>query len=189
MANPPVRKRAGRTWKQGMAKKDKIARKRAERRERAKDRGSDDLQDLNIGESEEIEEHKAVKTAPVAPPAPEPAREKRAPKEPKDEVEENWFHRTYHNISSFFREVIIEARKINWPSSPEATRSTWVVITAIVFLAAFMGAWSFVFMKITERIFSVPQVPTGIVQPIDSGTTAPASTDTTGGTGDTEVPQ
>jgi preprotein translocase SecE subunit len=167
-----------------MAKKDKVAKKRAERRERAKARDTGELMDLSSEEPVDEDSRKSA-VAAVAPP-PQPAREKRAPKEVKEEEEdENWFVRTYKAVVGFFREVSIEARKINWPSMHEATRSTWVVVTAIVFLAAFMGAWSFVFARVAQRIFNAPKQSIAAPQmPGDN----PANPVDTGGTDGTEFP-
>lgn len=177
-----------------MAKKGKSARKRAERRERAKAREAGELIDVN----EEASSDAAAAETP-AQAAAEPAqtdRERREQKQASEEERENAWTR----LTTFFKEVVIEARKINWPAREEATRSTMVVVVAIVFLAAFMGLWSFVFSRVAESAFKVNEP---IVQPLTPGVTpggvpggggsqvpgGGTGDETNGGTGGAEIPE
>ncbi|MEW5746978.1 MAG: preprotein translocase subunit SecE [Nitrospirota bacterium] len=43
-------------------------------------------------------------------------------------------------IKAFFRDVKVEAKKVNYPSRDELTGSTWVVITAVIVASLFLGA-------------------------------------------------
>ncbi len=170
-----------------MAKKGKSAKKRADRRERAKTREDGELIDVN----EEAPSDAAAETPAKAAAEPaKPARERRDQKQAKEEERETAWTR----LTTFFKEVIIEARKINWPAREEATRSTMVVVVAIVFLAAFMGLWSFVFSQVAERAFRINEP---IVQPLMPGDDVTGGTvgggvtgdvDTGDGTGGTEIP-
>ena len=52
----------------------------------------------------------------------------------------------------FIREVLIEFRKVTWPSRQELTNSTTVVIAVTVVLAFFLGAVDIGLARIVERI-------------------------------------
>jgi preprotein translocase subunit SecE len=43
-------------------------------------------------------------------------------------------------IKNFFREVKVEARKVNYPSREELIGSTWVVIVTVMVVSLFLGA-------------------------------------------------
>lgn len=45
----------------------------------------------------------------------------------------------FDKIKNFFREVKTEAKKVNYPSRDELMGSTWVVITTVVIVSAFLG--------------------------------------------------
>lgn len=174
-----------------MAKKGKASRKRSARRERARSREAGLPADEQASVDETADEAEATAQDAVAP-TPPPARDRRAPRARPEEVRENAWTR----MTSFLREVTIEARKINWPAREETWRSALVVALAVVFLALFMGAFQFVFGNVAETVFRSPQgiavqqgpgsVPQSPIGTVDTGAGIPAE-DTDGtGTGETE---
>ena len=52
----------------------------------------------------------------------------------------------------FVREVLIEFRKVTWPSRQELVNSTAVVIVVTVVLAFFLGGVDIVLARVVERI-------------------------------------
>jgi len=56
-------------------------------------------------------------------------------------------------IKVFFKEVAVEARKVNWPTREETLRYTLIVIGISLALALFLGVLDFVFVKILNRFF------------------------------------
>jgi len=52
----------------------------------------------------------------------------------------------------FIREVLVEFRKVTWPSRQELVNSTSVVIVVTVVLAFFLGAVDIGLARIVERI-------------------------------------
>ena len=54
-------------------------------------------------------------------------------------------------IKSFFNEVIIEGKKVNWPRREEALNHTLIVIGISVGVAIFLGIMDFLFLKILTR--------------------------------------
>jgi len=55
-------------------------------------------------------------------------------------------------IREFVREVLIEFRKVTWPSRADLVNSTAVVIVVTVVLAFFLGAVDIGLARIVERI-------------------------------------
>ena len=55
-------------------------------------------------------------------------------------------------IRDFFREVLLEFRRVTWPSRAELVNSTAVVIVVTVVLAFFLGAVDIGLTKLVERI-------------------------------------
>ncbi|MGO9614034.1 MAG: preprotein translocase subunit SecE [Dissulfurispiraceae bacterium] len=43
-------------------------------------------------------------------------------------------------LKNFFKEVKVEAKKVNYPLRDELIGSTWVVICAVLFVSVFLGA-------------------------------------------------
>ena len=52
----------------------------------------------------------------------------------------------------FIREVLVEFRKVTWPSRQELVNSTAVVIVVTVVLAFFLGGVDIALARIVERI-------------------------------------
>ncbi|MBI4086171.1 MAG: preprotein translocase subunit SecE [Candidatus Liptonbacteria bacterium] len=57
-------------------------------------------------------------------------------------------------IKKFFEETRLEFRHVNWPSRNEAARLTMVVVILSLCLAAFLGAFDYLFTYLL-RIFVV----------------------------------
>ena len=55
-------------------------------------------------------------------------------------------------VREFFREVLLEFKRVNWPSQTELVNSTAVVIVVTVVLAFFLGAVDIGLTKVVERI-------------------------------------
>ena len=165
-----------------MPKRDKDTRRRALRRERAK--GREDTGEL----TSESADGSGVSDAGRAP-LQAAATPRRVEKPVEVEPSKSFTEQTaefFGPVTEFLREVNIERKKINWPSREDSWRSTWVVVMTIVFLAAFMGACSFVFSRIAGQIFNVqaisaPAAPTGNTPALPTGGGLPAPPETGGG--------
>ena len=55
-------------------------------------------------------------------------------------------------VQEFVREVMVEFRKVTWPSRQELINSTVVVIVVTVVLAFFLGGVDIALARIVERI-------------------------------------
>ena len=55
-------------------------------------------------------------------------------------------------IKEFAQDVLVEFRKVTWPSRPELINSTTVVIVVTVVLAFFLGGVDIGLTKLVERI-------------------------------------
>ena len=55
-------------------------------------------------------------------------------------------------INEFFQEVLLEFKRVTWPSRQELINSTTVVIVVTVVLAFFLGAVDIGLTKIVERV-------------------------------------
>jgi preprotein translocase subunit SecE len=55
-------------------------------------------------------------------------------------------------IKNFFREVKIEAGKVNYPSREELTGSTWVVIVTVLVISVFLGMIDFSLGKLVNYV-------------------------------------
>jgi preprotein translocase subunit SecE len=58
----------------------------------------------------------------------------------------------FQRIREFFREVLLEFKRVTWPSRVELVNSTTVVIVVTVVLAFFLGAVDIGLTKVVERI-------------------------------------
>ena len=56
-------------------------------------------------------------------------------------------------VRSFFKESIVELKKVVWPSRESATGSTKVVLISTVLFAAFFGLVDFLLVKLMYLIF------------------------------------
>ena len=55
-------------------------------------------------------------------------------------------------VREFVQEVLLEFRRVTWPSRQELINSTVVVITVTVVVALFLGGVDIVLARIVERI-------------------------------------
>jgi preprotein translocase subunit SecE len=55
-------------------------------------------------------------------------------------------------VKEFTQDVLVEFRKVTWPSRPELINSTTVVIVVTVVLAFFLGGVDIGLTKLVERI-------------------------------------
>jgi preprotein translocase subunit SecE len=55
-------------------------------------------------------------------------------------------------LRTFFREVIIEMKKVTWPPRKELIKSTGVVIIAVVIAAVFIGAFDYLWNTVIKAI-------------------------------------
>ncbi|MCD6270179.1 preprotein translocase subunit SecE [bacterium] len=54
-------------------------------------------------------------------------------------------------IKTFFKEVISQAKKIDWPTRGEAFKYTLIVIGISVSVAIFLGSLDYIFIRILEK--------------------------------------
>lgn len=57
----------------------------------------------------------------------------------------------FEKIKTFFKEVWVEAKKVDWPSQQQTLRYTAIVIGISVAVAAFLGIFDFIFTEILAR--------------------------------------
>ena len=53
---------------------------------------------------------------------------------------------------AFFSEVKAEMQKVTWPTREELMGSTWVVLTTMVILSAFIGVSDFFFASLLKIV-------------------------------------
>lgn len=53
-------------------------------------------------------------------------------------------------ITSFFKNVVTEMRKVSWPKRKDLTRYTIVVISTVVFMAVYFGLVDFGLSRVME---------------------------------------
>ncbi len=58
----------------------------------------------------------------------------------------------FERIKIFFKEVKVEAKKVNYPSKDELIGSTWVVITTVVVVSVFLGIVDISLAKIIKLL-------------------------------------
>jgi len=58
----------------------------------------------------------------------------------------------FRRAVEFFREVLVEFKKVNWPTRQELMNSTAVVLVVTVVLAFFLGLVDIGLARIVERI-------------------------------------
>ena len=62
-----------------------------------------------------------------------------------------FFQRIFHKITTFLKEVRLEAKKVSWPTKKEITRYTLIVIGISAVVAMYLGGLDFLFTKILEK--------------------------------------
>ena len=58
----------------------------------------------------------------------------------------------FDRITGFLKEVLLEAKKVNWPTQKEVLRYTLLVIGLSVILAIFLGGADVVFTRLVNRL-------------------------------------
>jgi preprotein translocase subunit SecE len=58
-------------------------------------------------------------------------------------------------VFRYFRETIIELRKVNWPTREEATQLTIIVLIVVGLMSALLGFLDFVFAQLIALIVSL----------------------------------
>jgi len=57
----------------------------------------------------------------------------------------------FEKIKTFFKEVLIEAKKVDWPDRKTTFNYTLIVIGISLFVALFLGILDFIFVKLLEK--------------------------------------
>ena len=58
-------------------------------------------------------------------------------------------------ISRTFRETIGELRKVTWPTRPDATQLTIVVLVVLAVMSAFLGSMDFLFSRLIGWVITL----------------------------------
>jgi preprotein translocase subunit SecE len=58
-------------------------------------------------------------------------------------------------VTRYLRETYTELRKVNWPTRPEATRLTMIVIIVLVLMSSLLGLLDFLFARIVGWIIGL----------------------------------
>lgn len=53
-------------------------------------------------------------------------------------------------ITSFFKNVVTEMRKVSWPKRKDLTRYTIVVLSTVVFMAVYFGLVDLILSRVME---------------------------------------
>ncbi len=59
---------------------------------------------------------------------------------------------TIARVQEFFREVLLEFKRVTWPNRQELVNSTVIVIVVTLVLAVFLGGVDISLTKVVERI-------------------------------------
>ncbi|HRE48607.1 MAG TPA: preprotein translocase subunit SecE [Aggregatilineales bacterium] len=89
-------------------------------------------------------------------PAPAPVRKDRPTPSQRDRdevvVSRNFIIRFVQNLRTYFRETLVELRKVAWPSREEVRRLTSIVLVVTIVSALFLGFVSFIFGFLTTQM-------------------------------------
>ncbi len=61
-------------------------------------------------------------------------------------------------IVTYLREVLIELKRVEWPSRREATSATIVVVVVLVLMAIYLGAFDYLYTFMVKRWLIKPGV-------------------------------
>ena len=56
-------------------------------------------------------------------------------------------------VSRFFNEVVVELRKVSWPTRNALLQATAIVLVAVAIIAAYFAALDFVFRRLVDAVF------------------------------------
>lgn len=57
---------------------------------------------------------------------------------------ENWFKRTWHRITKYFRELRSELKKVVWPTPQQVFKNAAIVVGCVVAVGVFIWLFDFV---------------------------------------------
>jgi len=55
-------------------------------------------------------------------------------------------------VTRYFREVLVELRKVDWPSRQELTAMTIVVIVVLMAMSIYLGLWDLLFGWLFQQV-------------------------------------
>lgn len=55
-------------------------------------------------------------------------------------------------VTRYFREVLVELRKVDWPSRQELTAMTIVVVVVLALMSIYLGLWDLVFGWLFQQV-------------------------------------
>jgi preprotein translocase subunit SecE len=58
-------------------------------------------------------------------------------------------------LKTFLNEVVVETRKVTWPTTQEVTSTTTVVVVASFIFGIYLYFCDFVFLTVTRKLFGV----------------------------------
>jgi preprotein translocase subunit SecE len=61
----------------------------------------------------------------------------------------------WKRFKSFLQEVVVETKKVTWPSKQEVINTTTVVLVASFFFGIYLYFCDFVILQVVQRIFGV----------------------------------
>ncbi|MDX6647892.1 MAG: preprotein translocase subunit SecE [Miltoncostaeaceae bacterium] len=56
-------------------------------------------------------------------------------------------------LARFFNEVIVELRKVSWPTRTQLLQSTAIVVVAVAIVAAYFAVLDFFFRRLVDAVF------------------------------------
>lgn len=57
----------------------------------------------------------------------------------------------FNKTVNFLKEVLVESRKVNWPTAQQVWQYTLIVVGISVVLAAFLGGVDFAFTRLLDK--------------------------------------
>lgn len=57
-------------------------------------------------------------------------------------------------VTRYFREVLVELRKVDWPSRQELTAMTIVVVVVLALMASYLGLWDLLFGWLFQQVLT-----------------------------------
>ncbi len=61
----------------------------------------------------------------------------------------------WNRLKSFIREVIVETKKVTWPSKQEVINTTTVVVIASFIFGIYLYMCDFIFLTLRDKIFQI----------------------------------
>jgi preprotein translocase subunit SecE len=56
-------------------------------------------------------------------------------------------------VSRFFNEVVVELRKVSWPTRNQLLQATAIVLVAVAIIAAYFAVLDFFFRRLVDAVF------------------------------------